>query len=423
MNGKLLNTSGIILILCTIMIVITQLMESISITRIISTSIFVVVPTGPSTTTTITTTSTSGTNNQLSNNNQQYNVISINDDENELEEENEDNESNTIIDEKQESHKSTSITLSSLTNTIASTSDISHQQQNRTLVIVLGNVRGGVPAWKSMCQHVLDANMADLALLIGEGRPNEPQETTLLHKRAKYIWTVPEYDDWADAMEDIPNKPSDWRERLFSMTDPSRVGNILLGAAYNISGSGALVFMFRFYLSEKLIEYNLLSQYNRFVVTRSDHYYLCVHDLNQLSNDYLWVPTGSDYFGICDRHFIANNETILSALDILPPLVRQPEAYKEQLTTYPYNTERFLLLRWEESGLSNSIRRFDRNMFLVAGNSDDTRWKPKGRYIQSLDVYLKYSQEYLESRQTCNRRNRLKERQQKMSKRSKSVKM
>jgi hypothetical protein len=286
------------------------------------------------------------------------------------------------------------------------TSPSSDIHQNRTLVIVLGNVRGGEPAWRSMCQHLLDANSADLALLIGEGDPNSPKATTLLHERAKFIWSVPEYDDWADAMEDIPNKPTDWRDRLFSMVDPSRVGNILLGAAHNITGSGALVFMFRFYLSQKLQEYNLLRQYDRFVVTRSDHFYLCVHDLSKLSNEFLWVPTGSDYFGICDRHFIASNRTILAALDILPPLVRNPELYKEQIKTYPYNTERFLLLRWQQEGLSHLIQRFDRNLFLVAGNADDTRWKPKGRYIQGLDVYLKYSQEYLESRKTCNGRNR-----------------
>ena len=301
------------------------------------------------------------------------------------------------------------VTPTSKEQTVVTTSTIPNRRtgdnHNRTLVIVLGNVRGGTPAWKSMIREVLDPNMADLALLVGEGDPsNPPPERTLLHDRAKYIWTVPEFDDWADAMEDIPDSPPDWRERLFSMTNSSRRGNILLGAAHNISGSGALVFMFRFYLSQKIVEYNLLSMYNRFVVTRSDHYYLCVHDLSQFSNDYLWVPQGSDHFGICDRHFIASNETILSALDILPPLVRNPEAYKIQLTTYPYNTERFLLLRWEQEGLAPLIQRFNRTLFLVSSSKDQTRWKPKGRYIKRLDVYLKYSQEYLLSTKSCRER-------------------
>jgi hypothetical protein len=279
------------------------------------------------------------------------------------------------------------------------------QKHNQTLVIVLGNVRGGEPAWRSMIREVLDPNMADLALMIGEGDPLHPPERTLLHDRAKFIWTVPEYDDWADAMEDIPNKPKDWRQRLFGMTNATRRGNILLGAAHNISGSGALVFMFRFYLSQKLVENKLLAIYNRFVVTRSDHYYLCVHDLSQLSNDYLWVPDGSDHHGICDRHFIASNKTILSALDILPPLVRNPEEYQEQVQTYPYNTERFLLLRWEQEGLKPLIQRFNRTLFLVASSKDSTRWKPKGNYIKNLDVYLKYSQEYRLSIKSCRARN------------------
>lgn len=398
--GTIIGTSSTIFLICSMMIVIIQITDSISIVQILSTSIFVILPdtTGARTTTVITT--------RPLNSYQQYKVIRMTDDRVD-----DDDERKLYTDNNQASHtKSVSLShlSSSITNTTIETA-VAQQptQQNRTLVIVLGSIRGGVPSWKSLCDNVLDVNMADLALLIGEGNPDKQQETTLLHERAKYVWTVPEHNDWADAMEDIPNKPNDWRDRLFNLTNPKRTNNILLGAANNIRGSGALVFMFRYYLSKKLVENNLLSQYNRFVVTRSDHYYLCVHDLNELSNEYLWVPTGSDYNGICDRHFIANNETILSALDVLPPLVRHPELYRKQLKAHRYNTERFLLLRWEQSGISKYIRRFDRNMLVVAGKNDTTRWKRKGRYMKSLGVHLKYSREYYESRATCTRRTRV----------------
>jgi hypothetical protein len=279
----------------------------------------------------------------------------------------------------------------------------SQPKQNRTLVVVLGNLRGGEPTWRSMCRHLLDPNMADLALVIGEGNPSESSKTkpTLLHKRAKYVWTVPEFDDWADAMEDIPNKPPDWRKRLFGLTNSSNALNIFLGAANKIGGSGALVFMFRFYLSQIIVENNFVSIYDRFVVTRSDHYYLCRHDLSELSNDYLWVPAGSDYYGICDRHFLASNETVLSALDVLPPLVRNPVAYKEQLQLYDFNSESFLLLRWREEGLEPIIRRFNRTLFVAADSNDQTRWKGKEDFIRPLGVHLKYPQEYLDSLDAC----------------------
>jgi hypothetical protein len=281
----------------------------------------------------------------------------------------------------------------------------SETKQNRTLVVVLGSVRGGEPTWRSLSQQVLDPNMADLAMVLGEGYPTESTtkvKPTLLHERAKYIWTVPEFDDWADAMEDIPNKPPDWRERLFGMTNTSNHLNIILGAANNIDGSGALVFMFRFYLSQIIVENNFVSMYDRFVVTRSDNYYLCLHDLAALSNDYLWVPTGSDYGGICDRHFIASNETVLSALDVLPPLVRSPANYKKELQAYSYNTERFLLLRWKQEGLKPRLRRFKRTLFVAAGSTDQTRWKGKEEYMEHLGVHLKYSTEYWESVRSCN---------------------
>ena len=429
-----LSGNWLVCLLAVALIVVTQLLESISVTKIVESSLFIQSSTPASTTVNRmnefdgehwTTSQSSTTLNDLTpqrrstiheSTTEQY------DDEDDDDSDGDDDNGETASDQNGASDDDKDASDRAIATTAArplTTADVGsttpHEpvsvetataasiptSHNRTLVIVLGNVRGGTPAWKSMIREVLDPNRADLALLIGAGDVTHPPTRTLLHERAKYIWTVPEFDDWADAMEDIPNKPHDWRERVFGRVNATRKGNILLGAAHNISGSGALVFMFRFYLSQKLVEHNLLAIYNRFVVTRSDHYYLCVHDLSELSNDYLWVPGGSDHVGICDRHFIASNETILPALDILPPLVRNPEAYAEQIQTYPYNTERFLLLRWNQEGLGPRIQRFNRTMFLVASSDDQTRWKPKGRYIENLDVYLKYSQEYRLSNKSC----------------------
>ena len=450
MNRNSVLRGSLVMLLLVALIVVTQLMESVTVTNIISSSIYMnssaaIRKTNENNFDHLTqqqsSSSSSSSSTTMNNMIQRRSTIHTpiendlyedidNDDnkdrEDRLEEEEEEEESSTtvaqrsdIVDDEsdgpvtmtallnQEREGTTTLSTSIVAQTVSTVKapEVSAQNHNRTLVVVLGNVRGGTPAWKSMIRELLDPNMADLALLVGEGDPTNPPEHTLLHDRAKYIWTVPEYDDWADAMEDIPDKPLDWRPRLFGMTNATRRGNILLGAAQNISGSGALVFMFRFYLSQKLVEHNLLSVYNRFVVTRSDHYYLCVHDLSILSNDYIWVPEGSDHYGICDRHFIASNETVLSALDILPPLVRHPEAYREQVETYPYNTERFLRLRWEQEGLGPLLQRFNRTLFLVASSKDNTRWKPKGKYIKHLDVYLKYSQEYRLSSKACRVRN------------------
>ncbi len=418
------------------LIVVTQLMESISVTKIIESPLFIQSSTTAATTANRmnefdaehrTTSHSSTTMNDLPQRRSTIHEPMIEEDGDDDSDGDDDNgetasdQNGASDDDESDSSISTTAALPTFEDTTTAALPTPHEHvsietptaaslptppHNRTLVIVLGNVRGGTPAWKSMIREVLDPNRADLALLIGAGHDvTHPPTRTLLHERANYIWTVPEFDDWADAMEDIPNKPEDWRERVFGQVNATRQGNILLGAAHNVSGSGALVFMFRFYLSQKLVEHNLLAIYNRFVVTRSDHYYLCAHDLSELSNDYLWVPSGSDHFGICDRHFIASNETILPALDILPPLVRNPEAYAEQIQAYPYNTERFLLLRWNQEGLGPRIQRFNRTMFLVASSDDQTRWKPKGRYIQNLDVHLKYSQEYRLSNKSCRWRN------------------
>jgi len=180
-------------------------------------------------------------------------------------------------------------------------------------VLLTGNLRGGETCWQSLYKHVLDINGADLGLMIGE-IPPQYQNASLL-KRAKYIWTVPEHDDWAEAMEMIENKTDHWREKVFGSLGSH--SNIFLGGANRGRGSGAIVFMFRYYLRQELQQmHELLLRYDRFVVTRVDHFYLCNHNISELEPGYLWVPTGEDYEGVCDRHFVVDHEHILQALDV-----------------------------------------------------------------------------------------------------------
>lgn len=78
---------------------------------------------------------------------------------------------------------------------------------NRTLVIVMGELRAGEAAWQTLYKNVLDPNSADLALMTTNNLTLYPNNT--LMKRAKFIWYYEQYDDWADAVDLVAGRG--WR--------------------------------------------------------------------------------------------------------------------------------------------------------------------------------------------------------------------
>ena len=90
---------------------------------------------------------------------------------------------------------------------------------------MLGSVRGGERAWRSLDQNLLSPNHADLALMIGAMPGAKP---TLLHRLAKYVWTVPERDNWGDAVDEIRGRMKlnmtvwrQWRTDLLKEGNPN----------------------------------------------------------------------------------------------------------------------------------------------------------------------------------------------------------
>jgi hypothetical protein len=272
---------------------------------------------------------------------------------------------------------------------------------NKTLVIIIGNIRGGEKAWKTLYEQVLDVNSADLALMIGETRLQ--YQNSSLFDRTAYHWTTPEFDDWGEAL-DLINGTA-WRETVVPLMHP--ISSILGGVKFKkFEGSGAVIFMIRWFLSQKIQELNLTEKYDRFIITRSDHYYLCRHDISHLSNDYLWTPKGSDCGGITDRHLIVSNKYVLKALNVLPLLLRRPEKYSDILRIRSGNPEKVLWKSWKLQFIRGKHRRFERMMFTCGEDGDMTRWKKLGELVEE-GVRLKYIMEYNISHATCDYRSRL----------------
>ena len=266
---------------------------------------------------------------------------------------------------------------------------------NKTLVLLIGGLRGGEVTWATIHKHVLDKNYADLALMM-DATNNVSSSSSSLLNRAKYIWTAPErYTDWADAMEVIPNKPQDWRNRLFSNT--THPNFIALGGAshHKHRGSGAIIFMLRYFARQHIQDLDLHHRYERFIISRSDQYFVCPHDISKLDPSKIWVPNGQDFRGICDRHAVIPAKYVLEALDILSPIVQHTERYVHVFRNKPMNTEQLVELRWtEENLIPEHVSRFKRNMFLAADSINQKGWKKidKNQIKQTnrFGVYFKY---------------------------------
>ena len=271
---------------------------------------------------------------------------------------------------------------------------------NSSLVIIIGNLRGGEEAWNSLYKNVLDVNAADLALLLGprNSTSNYLYPNSSLYTRAKFIWNFHEYTDWTDAI-DLINGTS-WRETHLPYFVRKRTG--LLGGVKGHIGSGAIIFMLRWFLSQHLLENpDVLNQYERFAITRSDHYYQCRHQYKDLdlSNNTVWVPQGEDYGGVTDRHLIVSRANILDTLDIFPSLLRQKD---DQLQDWiAAGTPESILGRvWSSKSLN--VKRMKRVMFTCATQRDSSRWKRAKGEVPGVPGLLKKNEsEYNQTQQNC----------------------
>lgn len=298
------------------------------------------------------------------------------------------------------------------------------QKQNTSLVIIMGNLRCGEQAWETLYKHVLDINAADLALIIGEegSNTNKTIQPTYLgssiRQRAKYIWKFPEYGDWADAVDLING--TEWRRLLPRFFRKKATG--IFGGFKGMRGSGAIIFMIRWFLSQQLLlDSTILEQYERFVLTRADHYYQCPHHFHHLDlgDNQIWIPEGEGWGGVTDRHLVVSRANILDALDIFPTLLNNPSIIDDIPKANgikKVNPEVVLKYVWTmEKNLT--IGYFPRVMFTCASSGDKTRWrKPKGPVPGVPGLSMKYVKEYTATQKSCGKRTtKTKQKQQKIN--------
>ena len=253
----------------------------------------------------------------------------------------------------------------------------------KTLVILIGNARGGEDTWHSMYKNLLDQYDADLALCFGELE----EKTSSLYERAKYIWEIPEYENWREFYDN--NFNSDWDNFLSKHKYNDAT---LMGGVDDFNGSGAIIFAFRHFLLKNKIDY--IKQYDRIILTRSDFYYIDKHPILPLGK--LYAVEGEAYGGVSDRHFIFDSSMSKDVLGILDFLCNESNYGK--LNQYKENTinpEKALLLFFEYNKIIEKLEYCKRVQFTVAIKDDLTRWQKPSNFIPGFkNIKYKYISEY-----------------------------
>jgi hypothetical protein len=240
----------------------------------------------------------------------------------------------------------------------------------KTLVILLGNARGGEPTWQTMYEHLLNVYNADLALLFGE----KEDRIESLYSKAKYIWELKEYSDWYDYYNEFCD--GEWLA-FYEKNKNHGTG----GGIKDFIGSGAIIFAFRHYLKNNFK--HIADQYNRIILTRSDYFYIDNHPI--LPNDKVYILEGEEYGGITDRHHIFPSSLWNEVLGVVEFLSSNPNVIG--------NPETVLKHMFMHSNINYDYCK--RVQFTVALPSDSTRWcKANGTLPENPELLIKYRSEY-----------------------------
>lgn len=244
----------------------------------------------------------------------------------------------------------------------------------KTLVILLGNARGGEKTWNTMYKHLLEPYQADLALLFGETN----NKSSSLYSRAKFIWELPEYTNWREYYE--KHCDGSW-ESFYSKNQHTGIS----GGIDNYIGSGAIIFAYRHYLKNNFKD--IIMSYDRIILSRSDHFYVKDHEVE--SNEFFYVVEGEDHGGICDRHHIFPSHMFEQVLGIVEYISNDGR----DLTSV--NPESALKAFYNHNGLLNNIRRSKRVQFTVKLRDDQTRWSKGFDPVPGHEeLLIKYPEEY-----------------------------
>jgi hypothetical protein len=265
----------------------------------------------------------------------------------------------------------------------------------KVLTVILGQARSWEVTWENFKENVLNTLNCDLAVCVSPDKndhESNPFYKYIQDSGRGYIWEYPDVDDWGIAIDELIGT-NEWRV-LLNLKDQLFGG--IINPSNQHSGSAGIMLFFRQFLLSKLIEDDVIQQYDFFVITRSDHIYLKPHPLITEYTDpsLMYIPSGEDYYnGITDRHIVVSKQHIHKALNVFELFRKSPQKlYNYMKDVEHWNLETYIKLHFALQGILKYVCRFPRCMFTVRSPNASTRWS-EGKYDESIGYIVKYQSE------------------------------
>lgn len=282
-----------------------------------------------------------------------------------------------------------------------SSHEIRQTSPPRVLVIVVGQPRGGEYAYQSMEKYLLRPHRAHLATFFTSASP-----ATYLQKIARYNWIVPEYHDWFAVLDSVfatCMSSTSVKEQRALLWGQGQGGTKFMGRHDNVqhSTSSVILLAFRWLVQQKMLQLDLMDQYDAFVFTRADEVHLCEHaNIGQMLKECpncTWFQEGEDYGGISDRHFIASTKAFFRALNVTNSVLCESQLYFDRVGNLEMLIKRYMT----EQKLP--VRLFPPSFFSVKRQRDSTRWSHgvETPESQAFGLRIKYMGEYERACKQC----------------------
>ena len=192
---------------------------------------------------------------------------------------------------------------------------------DRTVVCFLGTLRALNLTRDNLIEKVIEPLHADVMICFN--RLTSSDEDSLKYFDGLNVVDVCIHEEGKNGYEELLdeysrrlNVESRWREYL------DIEGN-WLGGIQGLKGTGIIGQINPWKLLER-IQYvqSRGGNYRRFVITRSDFFWLTEHPpLRLLDPRYLWIPTGQDYGGYSERHGVCSEKNIRQYLSTLEYMI------------------------------------------------------------------------------------------------------
>ena len=269
----------------------------------------------------------------------------------------------------------------------------------RALVIFLCETRAWEITAKPFRTNVLEPLEADLGLCVADGAREEPNP---FYEMARFVWSLPEPDDWSDLFEAESGGHRLWQALV--ELDKTFLGGLGSGAQ-RTPGSGAIIMYFRRFAERCLREDGLLDAYDWFIFTRSDFYWPTPHPpLAVLDDTSIHALDGEQYGGVSDRYAAVPRALLQAFLTVPDPIFDEPLEFavraRAEMATAPqlhFNPERFIAMRLRELGLWNGLKWLPYVPYSVRTPAGHTSWS-KGTFDSDKGFFIKYPDEHIRSR-------------------------